>query len=128
MTETIHLRDGKAIKLGPCPPWCTTVQHFDDDDIIDPDDGFYHYAPRVTVATDDRMLASEPETVVKVILKAWACPPGADHGPGIVEVNLGTGEYDTDMSVDLTPSQARALAAALAKLADTAERTMGEGH
>jgi hypothetical protein len=49
----------------------------------------------------------------------WA---GADPGPSLIEVNLATAEELTDACAELTPGQARDLAAALLELAFAAER------
>jgi hypothetical protein len=72
------------------------------------------------------MLADSPESVVKVILKAWTNRLDAEPEPGHIELQLATTEYNTDMYVDLTPDQARAVSSALLKLADTAARTEAE--
>jgi len=125
VTEIIYPRDGGAVRLGPCPPWCTLSEHFADDDVVDAEDGFHHFGPQVAVPTSDRMLTDRPESVVKVTLKAWANRLDAEPGPGCIELQLATTEYDTDMFVDLTPDQARAVASALLKLADTASRSRG---
>lgn len=74
MTEIVHPRDGNAVALHPRPAWCTLDEHFADDAVIDADDGFHHYGPEIAVPTSDRMFTTGPESVVKVILKAWTHP------------------------------------------------------
>jgi hypothetical protein len=121
VTETIHPRDGDAVALRPCPPWCTLLRHFADDDVVYADDGFHHLGPETVVPTSNRRLVHDPESVVKVILKAWTEPPDADPGPGRIELQLATAEENTDIYVDLTSDEARAVASALIKTADIAE-------
>jgi hypothetical protein len=58
---------------------------------------------------------------VKVILKAWTNRLDAEPGPGHIELQLATTEYNTDAYVELTPDQARAVCSALLELADIAE-------
>jgi hypothetical protein len=123
MTEIIYPRDGDAVRLRPCPPWCTLSQHLADDDAVYADDGFHHCGPELAVPTSYRMLADSPESVVKVTLRAWTNRLDAEPEPGHIELQLATTEYNTDMYVDLTPDQARAVSSALLKLADTAART-----
>ena len=43
MTEIIDLRDGDAVTLRPCPPWCTQSRHFGDNEAVYAEDGFHHY-------------------------------------------------------------------------------------
>jgi len=128
VTELIHPRDRAPVRLRPCPPWCTQTRHFTDDDVIYAEDGFHHYGPEIAVPTSFRMLSDNPESVVKVSLKAWANRLDADPGPGFVELQLATIEYNTDSYVELTPGQARAVAEALLQLADTAARPDGDEH
>ncbi len=123
MTEIIDPRDGDAVTLRPCPPWCTQSRHFAEDETVDSEDGFHHYGPEVAVPTSYRMFTDDdPESVVKVILKAWTNRLDAEPGPGRIELQLATTEYNTDAYVELTPDQARAVSAALLKLADLAAR------
>lgn len=120
MTETVRLLDGEAVALRPCPPWCTLGRHFAGDEIIYASDGFHHCGPETAVPTSYRPHRGEPETVVRAILKSWACPLGANPGPPLIEVNLGTANELTDACAELTPAQARDLAAALLELASAA--------
>jgi hypothetical protein len=122
--EIIYPRDGDAIRLRPCPPWCTLSEHFAHDEVVYAEDGFHHYGPEIAVPTSYRTLADAPESVVKVILKAWANRLDAEPGPGCIELQLATTEHNTDLYVELTPDQARAVSSALLKLADTAARTV----
>ena len=126
MTEIVHPRGGAPVTLRPCPPWCTSSEHFTEHAVIDTDDGFHHYGPEVAIPTSDRMLWSDPETVVKVILKAWTSRLDADPGPARVELQLATTEQNTDTFVELTADEARAISTALLRLADLAERAIAE--
>lgn len=119
MTEIVQPRNGDAVRLRPCPAWCLLNEHFTDDAVIDADDGFHHYGPEITVPTSDRLFTDGPESVVKVSLKAWTKPLDADPERGRVDLQL----ENADSCVDLTPSEARAVAAALVEMAETAERT-----
>jgi len=69
------------------------------------------------------MLLSDPETVVKVVLKSWTQPLDAEAGPTRIELQLATTEHDTDLSAGLTPGEARAVAAALLEVVGIAQRT-----
>jgi hypothetical protein len=60
--------------------------------------------------------------VVKVFLTSWMHPLDAEPGPALIELQLGTAEYNTDMCAEITLTQARAVANALLELAATAER------
>jgi Domain of unknown function (DUF6907) len=75
--EVVYPRDGDAVTLRRCPPWCTCEQHFTSD-VIHADDGYHHYGPEVAVPTSFRMFNDSPETVVKVILKSWTHPLDAN--------------------------------------------------
>ena len=121
MTETVHPRGGDPVRLRPCPPWCIETRHFNDNDIVDVDDGYHHYGPEIAIPTSDRMLTTGPETIVKVILKSWTHPLDAEPGPGRIELQLATIEHNTDMYAELSPDEARAVADALLKTADVAE-------
>jgi hypothetical protein len=104
---------------------CTQSRHFADDDVIWAEDGFHHYGLRIAVPTCFPMLAGSPESVVKVILRAWTDRLDAEPGPGRIELQLATTEYNTDAYVELTPGQARAVVSALLQLADIAARSGG---
>ena len=121
--EVVQPRDGDAVTLGTCPPWCTTpARHFNDGDVIHADDGYHYYGPEAAIVTSDRMLLDSLPTVVRAVVKSWTCPLGADPGPVLVELNLGTAEAATDMCAEITPGQARAVATALLDAAAIAER------
>ena len=96
--------------------------------MIDADDGFHHYGPEISVPTSDRVLASGPETAVKLMLVSWTNPLGAEPGPGRVQLQLTTAEDVTGTYVELAPDEAQALAAALLELAATAEPAGTEKH
>jgi hypothetical protein len=121
VTETVHPREGGAVSLRPCPAWCAERRHFADDDVVYADDGFHHFGPEIAIPTSDRRLLHDPETVVKVILKAWTERLDAEPGPCRIELQLATAEENTDMYVDLTPGEARAVASALLKTVGIAE-------
>jgi hypothetical protein len=121
VTEIVHPQEGGAVRLRPCPAWCTRSRHFVDDDVVYADDGFHHIGPEIAVPTSDRRLLHDPESVVKIILKAWTERLDAEPGPNRVELQLATAEENTDMYVDLTPNEARAVASALLKTVDIAE-------
>jgi hypothetical protein len=121
MTEVVHPRDADAVALRPCPPWCTLSRHFADGEVIDADDGYYHYGPEIAVPTSYRMHRDAPATVVRTILKPWTHPLDAEPGPALIEINIGTAGERTDACAEITPGQARAIAAALLELAGPAE-------
>jgi hypothetical protein len=128
MPEVVYPRDGNAVTLRPCPPWCTGERHFTEDDVIYPDDGYHHYGPEAEVPTSSSFLgmADGARTVIRVVLKSWTCPLDADPGPALIELNLGTADTGTDMCAEFTPAQARAVAAALLDRAATAEQAGGD--
>ncbi len=125
MPEVVYPRDGSAVTLRPCPTWCAEERHFADDEVIYADHGYHHYGPEVEVRTSYPFLGTTDgaETIVRVVLKSWTCPLGADPAPVLIELNLGTAGERTDMCAEITPSEARAVAQALLDLAATAERT-----
>jgi len=120
--EVVRTHEGEAVSLRPCPPWCTESRHFNNDAVIDATDGYHHYGPETEILTADLFLGSGPETVVRIVLKSWTCPLHAEPGPARIELLLGTAEERTDMSVELTPAEARAIAQSLLDHAVTAER------
>jgi hypothetical protein len=122
VTEIVYPRNGSPVRLGPCPPWCILGRHFAGDDTVDADDGFHHCGPEIAVPTSDRVLPDGPESVVKVILKAWTSSLDAEPGPSRIELQLATTECNTDRYVELTPDEARAVSSALLKIADVTER------
>jgi hypothetical protein len=124
MAEIVRPRDGGAVTLRPCPPWCTESQHFTDGDAVYSDDGYHHVGAEVEVPTAYPFtgLANGEPTVVRAVLKSWTHPLDADPGPARVEINLGTAVERTDSCAELTPAEARAVARALLDLAAAAER------
>ena len=127
MEEVVRPRGADAVALRPCPPWCTLSLHFGEGQPVDADDGYHHCWPEIAVPTSYRAYRDEPETVVRAILKSWTHPLDAAPGPALIEVNLGTATERTDACAELTPAQARDLAAALVDLAGTAEHVGGTG-
>ena len=70
-----------AVALVPCPPWSATQdRHFDDGEVIDSDDGYRRYGPELAVSASYGMFPDSPVTVVKVFLRSWTHPLGADPG------------------------------------------------
>jgi hypothetical protein len=122
--EVVHPLDSESVTLRPCPPWCTEGRHFGDDEAIYSDDGYHHYGTEIEVPTSDTFLGmmGGPETIVRVALKSWTHPLGAQPGPALIELSFGTAVKRTDMCAAATPAEARAIAQALLELADTAER------
>ena len=121
VTEIVYPQEGGAVGLRPCPSWCSQSRHFADDDVVYAEDGFHHVGPEIAVPTSDRRLIHDPESVVKVILKAWTERLDAQPGPCRIELQLATAEENTDMYVDLTPGEAGAVASALLKTVGIAE-------
>jgi len=119
MTEIVHPRNGDTVVLRPCPAWCSLNEHFVGDTAIDADDGFHRYGPETRVPTSDRLFTDGPESVVKMSLKAWTKPLDAEPGPDRVDLQL----ENAGSSVDLTPGETRAVAAALLEMAETLEHT-----
>lgn len=124
MAEVVHPSDGDAVTLRPCPSWCTEGQHFADDAVIHADDGYHHVGTEIEVPTSDRFMGMTdgPQTIVRAVLKSWTHPLYADPGSTLIELNLGTAAERTDLCVEATPAEARAIARALLDLANTAER------
>lgn len=125
MTEIVHPRGGAPVTLRPCPSWCTCREHFGDDDVVDVENGYHHYGPEIAVPTSDRMALNDPETVVKVSLKACTPRLDADPEPTRIELQLATTEDNTDMYAELTPDEARAVSSALLELAAIADAAAG---
>ena len=124
MTEVVRPRDGDAVALRPCPPWCTLARHFGDGQPADADDGYHHEGAETEVPTGYPFLGltgGDP-TIVRAVLKSWTHPLGAAPGPVRIELNLGTPADRTDMYMEATPAEARAIARALLGLADAAEQ------
>jgi hypothetical protein len=67
-------------------------------------------------------MADGAPTIVRAVLMSWTHPLGADPGPALIELNLGTAAERTDMCAEITPAEARAVARALLDLAAIAER------
>lgn len=122
--EVVHPVDGDVVALRPCPPWCTEDRHFRIGMVIHADDGYHHYGTEIGVPTSCKFLdmTDGSEMIVRASLRSWTLPLDADPGPVFIELNLGTAEERTDMSVEITPSEARAIAQALLELAAIAER------
>ncbi len=124
MTEVVRPRDGGAVALRPCPPWCTEGRHFADGEVIYADHGYHHYGTEVEVPTSYPFagMTDGVPTIVRAVLKSWTHPLDADPGPALIELNLGTAGERTDMCAEITPAEARAVAQALLDLAAAAER------
>ena len=115
--------------LRPCPSWCTESQHFADDAVIHADDGYHHVGTEIEVPTSYMFMGMTdgPQTIVRAVLKSWTHPMDADPGPTFIELNLGTAAERTDLCVEATPAEARAIARALLDLADIAEHDSRPG-
>jgi hypothetical protein len=100
----VDLTDGTTVELKPCPAWCLG-EH-----------------ATVSVAFRAELLAGQPDSVT-VQLESFTEPLDGDPGPARIDIHLraSTGEAYTV----LTPAEARALAASLLMLADTAQRASG---
>jgi hypothetical protein len=122
--EVVCPLDGDPVTLRPCPPWCTEGRHFAEDGVIYADHGYHHYGTETEVPTAYTFLGmmDGPKTIVRAVLKSWTHPLDADPGPTLIELNIGTPTERTDMSVEVTAAEARAIARALLDLAATAER------
>lgn len=122
--EVVRPRDGVAVALRPCPPWCTEGRHFADGEIVYADHGYHHYGAEIEVPTACKYLgmADAPEMIIRVVLKSWTHPLDADPGSAFIEINLGTLTERTDMCAEISPAEARAVAQALLGLAAIAER------
>jgi hypothetical protein len=123
MTEVVRPADGDPVALRPCPAWCTERRHFAGDMVIHADDGYHHYGTEAEVATSrpfaDMAVGGDP-VIVRVFLTSWTHPLGADPGPALIELNLGTAADRTDMCAEMTPDEAEAVARALLRLAAAA--------
>jgi hypothetical protein len=124
MTEIARPRDGAAVTLQPCPPWCTLDRHFDDSEAVYAGDGYHHVGTETEVPTAYPFagLTDGDPAIVRVVLKSWTHPLDAAPGPALIELGLGTAADRTDACVEATPAEARAIARALLDHADTAER------
>ena len=127
MTEVVHPRDAQPVTLGACPSWCTLSGHFAGGAIVDASDGYHHRGPEIEVPSSYRPYREVGETVVPAILKSWTHPLGAGPGQAVIELNLGTADTLTDACAEITPAEARAIAAALLELAETADRVVAAG-
>jgi hypothetical protein len=124
MTEVVRPLDGEPVALRPCPAWCAEGRHFAPDEVIYADHGYHHYGAESEVPTSYPFLGMTGglPTIVRTVLKSWTHPLGADPGPARIEINLGTAAERTDMSAEIAPDEAEALARALLELAATARR------
>jgi hypothetical protein len=119
----VELTDGTAVELKPCPVWCLGDHgEFLPGTPVSPViDCFHHRGPDATVSVAFRaeLLAGEPDSVT-VQLESFTEPLDGAPGPARIDIHLraSTGEAYTV----LTPAEARALAASLLMLADTAQR------
>jgi hypothetical protein len=85
-------------------------RHFAEDDVVDADDGYHHYGPEAAVPACDRVSHDAPATVVRVTLKSWTHPLGAEPGRALIEINIGSAAELSDACAEITPGQARAVA------------------
>jgi hypothetical protein len=124
VTEVVYPVDGEPVTIRPCPPWCTESRHFADAAVIHADDGYHHSGAEIEVPTSYPFLGMTDgaPTIVRGVLKSWTHPLGAEPGPVLIELNLGTVAERTDMCAEITPDEAEAVARALLDLAAAAKR------
>jgi hypothetical protein len=123
----VELADGSTVDLKPCPPWCLGDHGFPQGAPVPVTmDGFHHAGPDTSVAVAWRAwLTDGPPDRVTARLASFTMPLDADPGPARIDLHL---QSSTDeASTELTPAEARALAACLLMLADTAQRVSDHG-
>lgn len=88
------------------------------------DHGYHHRGGEIGVPTSCPFLGvtDGAPTIVRAVLMSWTQPLGADPGPAVIELSLGTAAERTDMCAEVTRAGARAVARALLDLAAIAER------
>ena len=96
--------------IQPCPPWCDRDHMLPDF----PEDGFWHYGPATTLGMSRPMGSPEHPGSMDVRVQAWVPVTDASPEPALVTLTNGDG-------LDLTPTEARALAALLIHYSDLAE-------
>ena len=111
--EIVRTRDGKTIKLRPCPRWCTRDHQFGSVLITHASDGFHHRGRPVRVETSTFVDLDKPVTV-EIGLISWTCPLDADPGPTKISLDIVSG----DSGMDLTLADARRVAEMLIKFCD----------
>lgn len=116
----VQLTDGRSAEPGPCPDWCLGDHGFRQGTPVHPDDGFIHVGPDASVALKWRALLDGPPDTVRVRLESHTTTLHADPGPPRIEMHVRTTEGEA--FPELSPAEARALAASLLMLADVAQR------
>ncbi|MFC4122054.1 DUF6907 domain-containing protein [Nonomuraea zeae] len=122
-----HVGDGRTAKeqltalgisLQPCPAWCTG-DHFGDDVVLDRTDGFHHTTDDSEIKGLNRLFADDPDVQsVQVRLTSWVNTlDAADRQPARVSLTIDRAVEE----VELSPQQAREIAAELVRLAEIAE-------
>jgi len=98
----------------PCPPWCTGEHRL----LEDPEDGFLHSAPEAPEMTlaAAHGLHGGGQLPVQVLLCSRVPQLTAEPKPPVIEVCV-----DRHPGPEMTPGQARQLAAVLIELSDLAE-------
>lgn len=123
----VELTDGSTVELKPCPAWCLGDHGFQPGARLSPViDCFEHYGPHASVSVAWRARLDGPPDSVTLQLASSTEPLDGDPGPARIDIRLRTSTGD-DAYTELTPAEARAVAASLLLLADTAQRASDRG-
>lgn len=121
----VELTDGSTVELKPCPAWCLGDHGFPRETPVSPViDSFHHQGPDATVSVAWRANPDAGPDSVTVQLMSFTEPLDADPGPARIDIYLRTSTGE-EAYTELTPAEARSLAASLLMLADTAQRASG---
>ncbi|GLY98826.1 hypothetical protein [Actinoplanes sp. NBRC 103695] len=116
---------GPALLSHPehCPPWCEDCRHYDTDSAAPP--AWLHRGPADTVTVYDEgwdLVDAEVRPAFWVKGPGFVATDPAELERPYVEVRVPTErESEPALEVSLSPAQARRLAAALLRAADTAD-------
>jgi hypothetical protein len=107
-----------GITLQPCPAWCTG-DHFGQEAFLHREDGFHHTTNDAEIKGLSRVRVDDPDVQsVQVRLTSWVCPlNAADRRPARVGLTIDRVAEE----IELSPEQARQVAAELVRLAGLAE-------
>jgi hypothetical protein len=123
MAEIVRTTRGESVELGPCPAWCAMGdRHFSEDELPDVADGFHHFGPEVMLPTAFRAILDRPKPAVRLQLQSFARGLAEESGPPRIEIELAVAGERVEQPVELTPDEARVLAASLVSLADIASK------
>ncbi|MGC9667436.1 DUF6907 domain-containing protein [Planosporangium sp. 12N6] len=106
-----------------CPPWCVDCAHYD----TDPPGALLHRGSAATVAVYDyacELVDAQVRVAFWDKTPAWIGTDPADLERPYVEVSLPD---DSRLQLNVSPGQARSLAAALMRAAVTAETAHPDG-